>query len=211
MKSLGAIFILLFLSVAFGCTREPTANNAARPSASTGQAVTPEPTPGRTGIPNRTPRADEAAEQTESNFEGTAGITEEKNETAAGSAILRDVRTGEHKTFDRVVFEFDGREIPGYHIEYIDKPGHQCGSGNAIAVAGDGWLEVRMYTQAHDENGRPTVAARELAPNHKTFKEVKQTCDFEGDVTWVAGVASPNKYRVLELKNPARLVIDVKH
>jgi hypothetical protein len=211
MKSLGAIFTLLLLSVAFGCTREPTANNAARPSASTGQAATSEPTPARAATPNRTPRADETAERTESNFEGTAGITEEKNEIAYGSAILREVRTGEHTNFDRIVFEFDGREVPGYHIEYIDKPVHQCGSGDVVALAGDGWLEVRMYTQAHDENGRPTVAVRELAPNHKTVKELKQTCDFEGEVTWVAGLASPNKYGVLELKNPARLVIDVKH
>jgi hypothetical protein len=30
-------------------------------------------------------------------------------------------------------------------------------------------------------------------------------------VEWVMGVSSPNKYRVLELKSPTRLVIDVKH
>jgi len=30
-------------------------------------------------------------------------------------------------------------------------------------------------------------------------------------VTWVLAVQSPNRYRVLELEDPARLVIDVRH
>ncbi|MBA2378972.1 MAG: hypothetical protein H0V76_05295, partial [Blastocatellia bacterium] len=42
-------------------------------------------------------------------------------------------------------------------------------------------------------------------------KDLKITCDFEAEVTWVAGVASPNRYRVLELKAPTRLVVDIKH
>jgi len=42
-------------------------------------------------------------------------------------------------------------------------------------------------------------------------KELISTCDFEAEVEWVAGVASPNRYRVLELRNPTRLVVDIKH
>ena len=144
-------------------------------------------------------------------FEGTTGITEKKREMKS-VAVLSEVRTAQHTGFDRSVFEFETAEIPGYKIEYIDKPARQCGSGDAVYLKGDGWLEVRFYpANAHTEEGKPTVENREFVPNHKIIKELKLTCDFEADVTWVLGVASPNKYRVLELKNPTRLVVDIKH
>ncbi len=144
-------------------------------------------------------------------FIGTAGITDKKNEIKL-TAVLRQVRSAMHGYYDRVVFEFEGAELPGYHIEYIDKPVRACGSGNVVPLKGDDWIEIRFYpAQAHDETGQPTIKNRELSPNHKIIKELKSTCDFEADVTWVLGVSSPNKYRVLELKNPTRLAVDIKH
>jgi hypothetical protein len=144
-------------------------------------------------------------------FEGTAGIVDKKNEIKA-AALLKTVRTAQHGNYDRVVFEFEGAELPSYHIEYIDKPIRACGSGNVVPLAGDGWLEIRFTpANAHTDEGKPTVEKREYSPNHKIIKELKSTCDFEADVTWVLGVTSPNRFRVLELKNPARLAIDIKH
>jgi hypothetical protein len=37
------------------------------------------------------------------------------------------------------------------------------------------------------------------------------TCDFEGKVVFVLGLVSKKPYRVVELQNPTRLVVDVKH
>lgn len=144
-------------------------------------------------------------------FAGTAGITDKKREIS-GAAILKEIRTAQHENYDRVVFEFEDAEMPGYHVEYIDKPVRACGSGNVVPLKGDAWLEIRFFpANAHTEKGKPTVENRERAPNHKIIKELKSTCDFEAEVEWVLGVASPNKYRVLELKNPTRLAVDIKH
>ena len=144
-------------------------------------------------------------------FEGTAGIVE-KQRPEAGVAVLRDVRAASQDGFDRVVFEFEGSAVPGYHVEYVDRPVIQCGSGEPVEVAGDGWLEVRMIpAQAHTEEGQPTVGERERRLSLPVLKELQSTCDFEAHVTWVLGVASPNRYRVLELSNPARLIVDVRH
>jgi hypothetical protein len=144
-------------------------------------------------------------------FEGTAGITDKKN-GIKGVAVLREVRTAQHDVYDRAVFEFEGAEMPSYHIEYIDKPVRACGSGNVVNLKGDGWLEIRFEpANAHTEDGKPTVENRELSPNHKIINELKLTCDFEAVVTWVLGVSSPNKYRILELENPTRLAVDIKH
>ena len=144
-------------------------------------------------------------------FEGTAGITNKKYEIKS-AAVLKEVRTAQHNGYDRVVFEFEGVEMPGYKIEYIDKPVRQCGSGNPVNLKGDGWLEIRFYpANAHTKEGKPTVENRELVPNHKIIRELKSTCDFEAEVIWVLGVSSPNKYRISELKNPTRLAVDIKH
>lgn len=144
-------------------------------------------------------------------FQGTAGITY-RPPRGVGVATLRAVRTAFHDGYDRVVFEFEGERLPGYHIEYIDRPVRQCASGEVVPLAGDAWLRVRMEpAQAHTEAGEPTIAERALTPGLPNLKELKLTCDFEAQVEWVLGLASPNPYRVLELSGPPRLVVDVRH
>jgi len=144
-------------------------------------------------------------------FDGTTAVTEKKVPEVQ-SVELRSVRSARHAGFDRVVFEFSGRALPGYRIEYIDKPVRRCGTGDAVEVAGQGWLKVRMTpAQAHDDSGRPTVSAAPQRPKLPVLLELVPTCDFEGELSWVLGVGSPNRYRVLELREPPRLVVDVRH
>lgn len=144
-------------------------------------------------------------------FRGTAGILDKETQ-AEGVATLESVSTASHEHFDRVVFEFQGSALPGYHVEYIDRPVRQCGSGHPVPLAGDGWLLVRLSpAQAHDLSGHSTVENRELQPALPVLKEMKLTCDFEGMTSWVLGLSSPNRYRVLELNRPTRLVVDVLH
>ena len=137
--------------------------------------------------------------------------------TGAGTVIrlrmtvLEEVRVARHAGFDSVVFQFS-EEVPGYHLEYVDRPVRQCASGNPVEIAGDGWLAVRLEpSQAHDDQGRATVQERERMPGLPVLEELQVTCDFEGQVEWVLGVASPNRFRVMELSDPARLVVDVRH
>jgi hypothetical protein len=135
----------------------------------------------------------------------------EKRKPDMHPVTLRKIRAGRHASFDRVVFEFTGSAVPGYHIEYVDRPVRQCGSGDTVRVAGDGWLSVRLTpAQAHTDAGRPTISYRERRLRFPLLKELQSTCDFEGEVEWVLGVSSPNRYRVMELSNPARLVVDIK-
>ncbi|HYP53736.1 MAG TPA: hypothetical protein VEQ42_09365, partial [Pyrinomonadaceae bacterium] len=143
-------------------------------------------------------------------FEGTTAATEKKREGAA-PAVLRSVRAARHGAFDRVVFEFDGDAPPGYRVEYVPRPVRRCGSGRAVAVAGNARLLVRLRpAQAHDDAGRATVTQRERRLRLGVLREMKLICDFEADVELVFGLASPKRYRVLELTNPTRLVLDIK-
>ena len=124
------------------------------------------------------------------------------------------IRTASHPEFDRVVLELAGDDVPGYHLEYVDRPIRQCGSGTVVPIAGDGWLRVRLEpAQAHDDEGRATVARESRAFRPASLAnvvEVRMICDFEGQVEWVIGVRSPNRYRVLELSAPSRIVIDIQ-
>lgn len=139
----------------------------------------------------------------------TAGIT--AVERSGAPAQLVDVRAARNEGYDRVVFEL--REtVPGYHIEYVDSPIRDCGAGDVRSIAGDGWLEVRLYPAvAHTAAGAPTIAERERALTLPILRELELTCDFEAVVTWVLGVASPHRYSVLELNEPPRLVVDIEH
>jgi hypothetical protein len=147
----------------------------------------------------------------EEDFKGTSGAVE-KRKPGQSPRVLKEVRTASHPNFDRVVFEFEGDAVPGYKVEYVDKPVRQCGSGDTVAVEGDGWLNVTFTpAQAHTDAGQATVEDRERRLNLKILKELESICDFEGEVAWVLGVSSPNLYRVIELASPARLVVDIKH
>jgi hypothetical protein len=139
----------------------------------------------------------------------TAG-TSDRVRTVSAPVVLRDVRFGVNAGFDRVVLEFLGSQVPGYRVEYVDEA-YQCGSGEATRVAGGGRLAVTLRgTEAHNERGQATVQPRERRLNMSVVKEMEFTCDFEGEVQVVLGVSAPNRYRVTELSNPTRLIVDVQ-
>jgi GYF domain 2 len=126
-------------------------------------------------------------------------------------AVLQALRISKNEGFDRVVFEF-GERVPGYRLEYIDKPVRDCGTGDARRIDGDSRLEVRFSpAYAHTKSGEPTVRAREFKPALSMIREIERTCDFEGVVTWVVGTASPHRFRAFELATPPRLVVDIDH
>lgn len=141
----------------------------------------------------------------------TTGVVEIDTAPAAGVATLTDLRTARHDGFDRAVFTFDG-PVPGLSVAYVDTPVHACGSGEALRLAGDGWLSVTLRpARAHTAAGRATVADRRARPALPAILERVVTCDFEAELQVVFGVAAPTPYRLLRLRDPDRLVVDVRH
>ena len=126
-----------------------------------------------------------------------------------GIVVLRDVRTGDQQTFDRVVFEMEGPKLPDHDVKYVERPVH-CGSGQPAQVEGHAFLQVRLSpAQAHTEAGASTVATLQRKVRLPVIREIRATCDFEGEVVWVVGLAARKEFRILELEEPARLVIDI--
>src|SRR5574341_793567 len=131
------------------------------------------------------------APDTTSPFQATSAPAERQRQ--GRPAVLSGVRAAPGveagARYDRVVFEFGGDSVAGYHVAYTDRPARRCGSGQPVSVAGIAQLIVRLHpAQAHDATGKPSPIARELLPNLPAVKEMKLICDFEGQVEWVLGL-----------------------
>jgi hypothetical protein len=73
-------------------------------------------------------------------------------------------------------------------------------------------LQIRFTgALAHSEQGRSTSGPRRRKLSQTIARELVRTCDFEGEVTWVIGLARPNPYTPRIMSAPSRLVIDVAH
>ena len=194
---------LFFTLVLLSCG-DPPANGVPAGSSSSRTAEPP-----TSASVEETAASDLDADTTSSQW--TAGIVR-RDRAATGVATQSAVRVARHDGFDRLVLEFEGDELPSYHVEYVDRPVRQCGSGDVVNVAGDGWLLIRLEpARAHDDDGRATIEQRSARPALPVLIETKLICDFEAQVEWVLGMSSPNPYRVLELSQPVRLVVDVRH
>lgn len=129
----------------------------------------------------------------------------------SGSATLTAVRTATHEGYDRITFEF-ADSLPGYRVRWSDPPIIQCGSGAHVQIAGDAVLEISFEPAvAHDEAGQATIQERARSLDLDRLREIRLTCDFEAHVDWAAGTNGRTDLRVLELREPARLAIDLRH
>jgi hypothetical protein len=146
-----------------------------------------------------------------STFTGTLNPTHQGH-AATHVVLVQKAETACCNGFDRIVFTCEGFHHPTWKVRYVHPPIQGCGSGNNIAVAGNAFLQISMDTaQAHTDAGQPTITDRDRHVNCPNLKQVVLTCDFEAKVGFVFGLDSKKPYRVVELQNPTRLVIDVKN
>jgi len=209
--------IVLYALLAAGCEREVApleTRDASRPLAARERAVeTPEtqPEPAVSNSSTDTdapppPRGMDVPSPT------TGKSSADSTRSPDEQPTLNAVRIGQSSGSDRLVFEFDGEGLPAWTVEYVDQPETDCGSGEAVPVAGEASLQIRFVgARAHSDAGEGTSGSRRRAVGHRALRELVRSCDFEGHVTWVAGVAGPNPYTPRVLASPSRLVIDIAH
>ncbi|MBI4302166.1 MAG: hypothetical protein HY664_06140 [Chloroflexi bacterium] len=146
-------------------------------------------------------------------FVGTRGPVEKPSPVAPPVALLTDVRVGRHEGFDRVVFEFKGSP-PGYRIEYIQPPIVQDASGLPVEIEGLAFLKARFYPASEfdlEHGVMVYTGPTEIKPDLPSLLEVERSGDFEAVLTWVLGLRQEVDFRVAELQDPLRVVIDVAY
>lgn len=203
MDTLRAATILGFALVLAACGEGAP---APVPPAPRGQASAPPPPP----VPDddATPAVPGLDQPTRT----TARSSAEANHTLPDVPIQRALRIGRQPGADRLVFEFDGDGLPAWSIEYVDRPVRDCGSGDVVTLPGDAWLQVRFIgAHAHSPEGEGTTGPKSRTVAMKNLLALARTCDFEGEVTWVAAVRHPGGYTPRTLDSPARLVVDIAH
>lgn len=128
---------------------------------------------------------------------------------------LRTVRAAKQKGFDRIVFEFKG-PVPNYSVEYHPSRFYDDDSGRReIKIAGKTFVHVNLNSIPVDEGQLKFTQSADFAPKGRltlpALWEVEEAGFFEGHYDFLLGLKSRRLFRVTELTNPARLVIDFKH
>jgi hypothetical protein len=129
---------------------------------------------------------------------------------AARSPMVVDLRWAEHKRFDRVVIDVDGRR-PGLLAKYVERLTYD-GSGNAVPLRGRHKFMLALRpARAHDRAGHNVYTGPRLRQvGLPTLRGIAFTGDFEGVVSF--GFTTRTKpYRVFTLTDPSRVVVDWKH
>jgi hypothetical protein len=81
-----------------------------------------------------------------------------------------------------------------------------------VEIDGEAFIQIRFLgAQAHDEAGNTTVDDLEIMPGLDSILEIERTGDFEGYLTWVLGLPEELDFRVIDLSDPTRVVVDVGH
>jgi hypothetical protein len=144
-------------------------------------------------------------------FTGTLNPSHQGH-AATHVVLMQRAETACCNGFDRIVLTFEGFHHPTWKGRYVQSPIQQCASGNNIAVAGNAFLQISMDTaQAHTDAGQPTITDHDRHLDCRNVKQLVLTCDFEAKVGFVIGLNAKKPYRIVELQNPTRLVIDVKN
>lgn len=197
-----AVPTLLFSLVLAACntSQDPTVEAGGDTSATTSGSVTTAPgtsAPPSTAVPVAPPIS-------------TPAVDPRGHLTAVRAAASADQAGG-----SRVVFEFDA-VVPGYKIDYVQRPVTEDGSGDEVAVEGAALLEVRFENAAGARlEGEKVVRTytgpdRVKASGGGVVSEVVDAGDFEGLVTWIVGLRQRvPALSVSTLQGPSRLVIDV--
>lgn len=133
---------------------------------------------------------------------------------AAPRAILTSVDVSGHDGFDRVAFTFDeALSVPGYEVSVMESGAElRCGNGpQAVTVGSERMLVVRLApSRPVDDEGRRTVPIRTSSVDHDRLEEAGLVCDGADVAIWVGGLAEGQQVRVLEMRNPHRVVVDVR-
>jgi hypothetical protein len=127
--------------------------------------------------------------------------------TTSAVTQINDVRAGTHPGYDRIVFQFVGSGRPKLTVAKASPPFVGDASGLPISVAGRAFLTLKLYAAS----GYPTYTGpSSLSPGYPSLTALVNNGDFEGYVSWVAGLTGPACYRISTLANPTRIVVDIQ-
>jgi len=113
------------------------------------------------------------------------------------------ISVGRHAAFDRMVFRFSG-PVPGYRAGYV-KAVRSDPKGQLVPLPGQAFVRV-VFHPATGYSGPQAVT-----PLFPALLQIQAAGDFEGYLSFGAGVSQRAALHVFTLTQPNRLVIDIPH
>lgn len=220
MKRLVRILVLALVVLAPACTggrkAGPEPSQSPTTAASAGTASPQAPSTARPG-------ANSAPGQTASPAPQSCAPV---NGGGDAFLVLSAVRVGTRPGYDRVTFEFKeptsppsspapAGTLPRYELTRVDAV-TQDGSGDPVKIAGK-QLNLIVFRGAAgvDLTTDPPVVTytgpKEFKPDFKILAELERSGDFEATLSWALGLKEARCLKVVELRNPTRLAIDIPH
>src|SRR4029453_16612812 len=126
------------------------------------------------------------------------------------SAKLAAIRAARHPGYERVVFQFEGAKVPGYRIEYVREITLGESDDQYLTLEGGALVEATFQGTASDDHrpGTQTVPDK-FTPALAQVKQIGLAEDWEGVVRLGIGLEHRAGFRVLEPRDPARVVVDL--
>lgn len=119
-----------------------------------------------------------------------------------------EARAGKQTGFERITFEFKGA-IPSYSIEYVNA--FNATGEEPVKIAGKSFIDIVFRSLPMDEEGTKTLKNYPQGKlKFKLLQEIKLYEYFEGDCNFAVGLSGKRTFRVTQLQNPNRVVIDFK-
>ena len=129
----------------------------------------------------------------------------------AARATLRSVEFAAGGTFDRSTFEFgDDAAYPGYRIAWNDSTAASCADSTSVKPPA-GTLVIRFEPSSAKADGKATIAQTSQRPGLPSIASARQLCDAKDKLIWGLAATDSTRFRVVELRDPPRLVVDVRH
>lgn len=155
----------------------------------------------------------------------TNSINRSPNPVAPRS-MIESVEVAGHEGFDRMTFTFSSdAPAPGYEIRLIP-PGLAVRCGEATngeadeeaqpaaehtpELAGNQFLVLRLRPARIIDQGRRTMSIGTETYDLARVHEGGISCDADDVVTWIVGLKEGGSVRVLEMRSPPRLLIDIR-
>jgi len=139
--------------------------------------------------------------------------TKTAESTGDPGSALTAVRTGDHITFSRVVFDFEGDGTPMYEVGYEPGPTFTgSGGGDPISPSGSVFLVVRIVpglTYDVDDFSPTYLGPTSFDPELGSIVEMVFVDDFEAEMVWVFGLTEEQGFHVSTRIDPQRVVIDI--
>lgn len=177
--------------------------------------------------PGEAGKAEQEAQEGKEQQEGKEGLDEEGfafAEVSGGSEevmVLKDIDFGDHTSYERVVVEFVPQEgnprygVPRFRARFMQPP-YVDAEGNKVDIEGNYLIELYFCGNAADlsmPEGYKLVyhGPQEFSPGLSLIDEAKLVPAYElNSMILVIGLGKRAPFRVEELLEPPRIVIDVK-